>query len=204
MAIVISKSLSLVDPIVGVDANSPIIGYDNVVANGTVSADSQNSTFPAVLLASQSTNERWESLLTTEQYVTITLPDIRRMDYLAIAQHNLGTVQAALSVEVLVETAESLFEYQEAVSPRILADDSPTIFRFDKQDLSGLRLKIDNCTAVPQIAVMYAGELLLLPRHIYVGHTPMKYGKQSKITNSRSESGQFLGRPKPLVSPKSS
>jgi hypothetical protein len=48
--------------------------------------------------------------------------------------------------------------------------------------------------APPTIAVVYAGALLVLQRRIYVGHTPIPYGRSAKITNGRSESGNFLGR----------
>jgi hypothetical protein len=46
----------------------------------------------------------------------------------------------------------------------------------------------------PTAAVLYTGALLVLQRRIYVGHTPITMGRTSKITNARSESGNFLGR----------
>jgi hypothetical protein len=46
----------------------------------------------------------------------------------------------------------------------------------------------------PYLAVLYAGELLLLQRRIYVGHTPIKFGRRLNLANHRSIDGNFLGR----------
>jgi hypothetical protein len=76
----------------------------------------------------------------------------------------------------------------------LLPDDGPTIFRFDPTSLSEVRLRLRPGNDVPTIAVAYTGRLLILQRRLYVGHTPIKYGRTVKVTNGRSESGNFLGR----------
>ena len=80
----------------------------------------------------------------------------------------------------------------------MLPNNNPVIFRFTKQPLFAIRLRIQASLAavpsVPFLAVMYVGELLLLQRRIYVGHTPMPYGRRLTVANHRSISGDFLGR----------
>jgi hypothetical protein len=57
-----------------------------------------------------------------------------------------------------------------------------------------LRIRLQPGNAEPSAAVVYAGTLLVLQRRIFVGHTPINYGRSAKVTNARSESGNFLGR----------
>jgi hypothetical protein len=56
------------------------------------------------------------------------------------------------------------------------------------------RLVIAPGTAPPAIGIWYVGEILILQRRIYVGHTPLVYGRSSSVSSGRSENGQFLGR----------
>mgnify|MGYP000417419588 FL=1 len=39
-----------------------------------------------------------------------------------------------------------------------------------------------------------AGDLLVMERRIYSGHTPISQARKTVVSNNRSESGKFLGR----------
>jgi len=68
------------------------------------------------------------------------------------------------------------------------------LFRWEPISLTALRLKMQPGLAPPEAAVLYAGRLLILQRRVYVGHTPINYGRKTSVTNGMSESGNFLGR----------
>jgi hypothetical protein len=194
MSIVISSSYVLADSVSGggvINANNPVIGWQNLVAIGNIAADTEADGFPASNLANPSTNLRWLGEASeADDYITVTANATEPMDYIAIARHNLGSAQIPVSVEYL----SSPETWVELIAPVLLPNDGPALFRFPPQALEAIRLRLQPGSAAPTIAVVYTGALLVLQRRIYVGHTPMPYGRQAKITNARSESGNFLGR----------
>jgi len=80
------------------------------------------------------------------------------------------------------------------VAESVLGDDGPAIFRFTAQSLTSLSIRMGPTSLIAQIAVVYAGKLLVLPRKLYQGFVPINYGRVAKVTSGRSEAGQFLGR----------
>jgi hypothetical protein len=45
-----------------------------------------------------------------------------------------------------------------------------------------------------EIGIVWAGRALIMPRGIYIGHTPINYGRKTSVATNRSENGKFLGR----------
>ena len=192
MTTVISSSLVISGSVSGADINSnnPIIGYQNHVTQANVSATSEaDASHPASHLANVSTFLRWEAAVVTEQFLTVVLDTPDDIDYLAVARHNFGSNINVVSVEGLNDD-----DWFELVGETLLPDDSAVIFRFTPQPLLAIRLRIQ-AGAVPAFAaVMYVGKLLILVRRIYVGHTPVIYGRSQSLANHMSISGEFLGR----------
>lgn len=89
-------------------------------------------------------------------------------------------------------TAEA--EWSELIAASLLPDDGPALFRFPKLAYARVRVKLKPGLAIPQAAVVYCGELLVIQRRIFVGHSPIKYNVQTRAVNGKSESGEFLGR----------
>ncbi|HVQ43797.1 MAG TPA: hypothetical protein VMT30_02430 [Candidatus Saccharimonadia bacterium] len=199
MSIVISSDLVITDSVSGggvITGDNPLIGYDNIVTTLSISALTAAAGFPASNMANPSTNLRWVGELSSpeaDEYVTVTNLGIATLDYIAIAKHNLFTAQIAVSVEAL-DVDASPDTWVELVAPVILPNDGPALFRFTPFAYASIRLRLQSGNAAPTIAVCYAGALLVLQRRIYVGHTPINYGRSAKVINARSESGNFLGR----------
>lgn len=199
MSVVISGSLVLSDSVSGggiVNADNPLIGWRNRVTSSNVSATSAETGFPASNVANPSTVLRWQggaSSPAEDDYLTFALNTEELVDYLAVARHNFWSAQIAVSVEVLNE-ATSPESWDEIVAPVIPPNDGPLLFRFTPQGIDSIRLRMQPGSAVPRAAVVYCGELLILQRRIYVGHTPVNYGTQINVANHRSISGDFLGR----------
>jgi len=201
MSVVISSSLVLSRALVGdaVNGNSPIIGYENRVTVDNIETTSEDPNFPATNLANVATHELWKGISGSpaagDEYITITTATSEEIDYVGIANHNLGSGLFPVSVEVQAGEFDS---FVEVISDRFLVDDKPVIFRFTPQAATAVRVKIQASQAavpvVPEAAVVYVGKLLVLQRRIYVGHTPIPYGRNTQVINGKSESGNFLGR----------
>jgi hypothetical protein len=198
MSVVIAGSLILADVLSGggiINANNPLIGWRNVASSSPLSATSSAAGFPVSHLANPATHLRWKaagSPPVTDQFVRIDVASVEPLDYLAIARHNFASAQIPVSIERLVSTGPEVWAV--LVAPVLLPNDGPALFRFAPQGLTSIRIRMQPGLAAPTIAVVYTGRLLVLQRRIYVGHTPINYGRRAKITNARSESGNFLGR----------
>lgn len=187
MTVVISTNFTLV--LGNENANSPIIGIDNQLTTGNVTATDAASGYPVTNLANPSTLERWTASSTGIKYLTCTLPGSKLIDYVGLAAHNFGTAGIAVSVE-----ADTGSGYTEVVAPVLLPDDRPLIIRFDRGTYAGVRVKLGTGSAAAQCAVMYVGKYLALQRNLYVGHTPINLNRNRNVITGMSEDANFLGR----------
>ena len=184
MSVYISQALALT--LAATTANDAgIIGYDNLLTITNVAATSEAVNYPATNLANPSTASFWRSAVTTTQYVTVNATGTA--DYVGLARHNLTA--ATVSVE-----AYNGSTWSTVFAEQVLGSNAPAMLRFTSTAASQFRLKIQNATVEPEIAILYVGELLELQRRIYVGHTPITYGRQTTVQSGRSESGNYLGR----------
>lgn len=200
---VISENLVVHAGVDGLNTDSPIVGYQTLVTTSNVTATTEDPDFPASNLATAATSAKqsWKAGAgspSSDEYLTVTLDQAEQVDYLAVAAHNFGSTQAAVSIEGNSEDTGSPADWFELVSPHLLSSDAPAIFRFTPEVLVGIRLRVQaallSVADVPQCAVMYAGRLLYLQRRIYVPHTPLPYGRQLSVASQRSIAGAFLGR----------
>ncbi|MET4634966.1 hypothetical protein [Kaistia defluvii] len=177
----------------GVNANNPVVGWHNLVTIGNLAASGSAAAYPVLNLANPSTAQAqsWRGSNTAEQYLTVTVGTDEFIDYLAVARHNFGSGAVVVSVEGMAVEGGSWAELASEILP---ADDSPLLFRFVPQALFQIRLRMQPGAVIPRAAVLYVGKLLVLQRRIYVGHTPIPFGRESRITTGISESGDFLGR----------
>jgi hypothetical protein len=114
------------------------------------------------------------------------------VDYVAIAGHNLGTLGVSIAIGYFDNSSPPI--WTDLVTDSVLANDSPALFRFTAQSLVTVSIRLGPTSQLAQIAVVYAGKLLVLPRKLYQGFVPINYGRVAKVTSGRSEAGQFLGR----------
>lgn len=194
--VVLSTNLVISDGGQDFNADSPIIGYDNLVTIGNVFATTAELDKPVTFIANPATHLRWQAGAgspSSDEYLTVILDTPETVDYMGIAVHNFGSGSMPVSVEGQSELGDP---WVEIITDLLLPNDGPVIFRFTEQSLYAIRLRIQgNLSGVsPFLAVMYVGKLLVLQRRIYVGHTPIPYGRRLSVANHRSISGAFLGR----------
>lgn len=189
MSLVISSAVSLAAVADGLSLDHPVIGWHNVVTASTIVASAESANFPASNLANPATHLEWRGTDTSEQYLTITTNEVDPIDYIAVARHNWSTAEIPVSVEGFIGGV-----WTEICDEVMLPDDGPALFRSELQSLSQLRFRLQEGSAIPRAAVVYAGKLLVIQRKVYVGHTPLPQARKRSIVNGRSESGNFLGR----------
>ena len=99
MSIILSQAFVLSTP-EDVELNTPIFGWENQATTSTITATSEAAGSPASNLVNPSTALRWVADdASNDQYLTALITSLDDVDYLAIAVHNLGTLQSVVSVE---------------------------------------------------------------------------------------------------------
>ncbi|NTW98522.1 MAG: hypothetical protein HGB35_01015 [Geobacteraceae bacterium] len=168
------------------------IGYENRVTIYNIVATSEQVDYPATNLANDGTASKWKSNdASSVQYVTVTLGG-STVDYIGFAGHNFGSGACALVIQGQTAQGGMWTDLVASFSP---ANDKPILKTFTCVSYYAVRLKITPAgTKKPEAAVLYIGAVMLLPRNIYVGHTPIPYGRGIEAVNGLSESGAFLGR----------
>jgi hypothetical protein len=189
--IIISRNLVLSDQYAEVDPNAPRIGYRTLATFGNVVADSENILYPVSNLTNVATSSFWRSESAGVQYVYVTPGLNSGVDYIGFANHNLGS--AGISYQVEGSDDGSVWT---PISDEVIpGDDTPHVQLFVRVTYGAYRVKFTPSTSVvPQIAIMYLGRILSLPRNIYVGHIPITMGRETSMVNNKTENGQFLGR----------
>lgn len=183
MPLVIGSGVVLTSKAASESTNQAIIGFNNVVTVSTVSATSQTITNPIANITNPATAFSWEASSAATQTITIQ-SDGREVDYIGIARHNLNQIGLTVQIKyngVIVLPAQAVSDRQALIF--VLSGAIPTT----------IEIIIAGATTAPRIAVLYAGKALILERNIYVGHTPITYGRDRKVINGMSENGQYLG-----------
>ncbi len=106
------------------------------------------------------------------------------VDYIGIARHNLNQIGLTVTVRYNGITV---------VNAVPISDVQALLFLQNEAVPDDVEIIIKGATVAPQIGVIYIGKSLRLERNIYVGHTPIPYGRNRKTVNGVSENGQYLG-----------
>ena len=183
MAAIISSAFVL-SPAVQVDVgNLGIIGSDNVVTFDSISATSELATNPITNAANPATSFTWIASSDADQTITIA-SDGQEVDYVGIARHNLNQFGAEIRIQ---------FDGQTVIDWSPVADSQSLLYLVNKAAPTSITIGIRDVTTSAKVAVIYVGKAIRLQRGIYVGHTPITYGRNRTTVNGVSENGQYLG-----------
>lgn len=163
--------------------NAPVIAYNNILNVSNVTASSALPSNPITNVANPVTAYTWEAADTATQTITINTVG-QSVDYIGIARHNLNQIGLTVTVKYNGVTVVN------AVS---ISDVQALLFLQNEAVPDTVEIIIEGATVAPQIGVIYIGKSLRLERNIYVGHTPITYGRNRKTINGVSENGQYLG-----------
>lgn len=173
------------------NANNPLIGYDNLVEAGSVSATYAETDYPITNVQNVSTGEYWLSTDDTSlQYIEMQVTPTT-INYFGIAGHNLAG--AELKLQRRDDPGDAWTDVTDAVIP---GDNHAIMWYFEDVVTSAYwRLYIEpSAGTAPRIAVLYLGEVLVLQRRVYVGHTPVTDAQATQYRTAVSASAQYLGR----------
>lgn len=177
-SIVLSPSNEITDT-----SSFGILAYQTNVNFSGISATSEEMTGPASNMANPATAYSWTATSTASQTITITNAELP-VDYIGIARHNLNQAGLTMRIQFDGVTVSDYAAVNDAQALMFfLAIASPDVITID----------IIGASEPVTIAVLYAGRALLMERSIYVGHTPITYGRDRKAINGISENGQYLG-----------
>lgn len=188
--LVISSSVVLTAD-AAIPAGTPLIGWHNLVTFSNVSADSEDTAYPATNLANPSTNLEWRSETDVLQYLTFAVNTLLDVNYVGVARHNWGSAQIAVSIEYYNGSI-----WVALTSPQIPPDDAPLMFVFTGLSAASFRIKLAAGDEAPRAAVAYVGVLLVCERGVDVGTdfpVPVD-ARKTTVVNGMSEAGDFLGR----------
>lgn len=192
MSIVFSNGLALTDDESDLTLDHPVIGWQNVATIDSIVATAADAEHPVSNLVNPATHLWWQTGTSGVIEINVTTNTADDIDYLALVRHNLGS--SAAIVQVGYYDTSSPAAFIALTSAQVLADDSPVIFRWTAQPLTNIVLRITAVNVGSRIAVLYVGKLLVLPRKVYQGLVPINYARTAKVTNGKSEAGNFLGR----------
>lgn len=161
----------------------PIIGWDNRLASVPFSVTSSAAAFPASNLFVPATSFPWKSTGNAAQTITITNGGAP-VDYIGIARHNLNQSGRTLTIR---------FNGTIVYGPQIPARNQCLMFFFGGAVPETITITLGAGSSPAVIGYLAFGQALMLQRGIYVGHTPITYGRDRKIIKGLSESGQYLG-----------
>ena len=170
------------EPIPTTDAGGALIGYNNLLTSATIVGD---SSVPLKALI-PNTWERWRPTATTTT-AKFQMSSAANVNYIAIAAHNLS------GETITVQTAATIGGALTTVATWTPTDNRPIMEVITDAVIQEVAL-VMTLAAANEIGVVYAGELLAMPRAIYGGHSPIGLSQQTKYQSVSSESGQFLGR----------
>ena len=171
------------------DANAPVIGWHNIATS--VAASTAAANHPVINLTNPATHLRWQGTNTGgSETLTITVPGSPGLlDYIAFAGHNLGSRAVPVTITGQLGGTQTLF-----TGVLLPGDDRPVIFRFTPGAYTSFSITLGAAAGNMRIAALYCGKLLVMPRKIYVGHTPINFGRMTNVVTGMSNNGNFLGR----------
>lgn len=179
-----------------VTANNPRIGWRTFAVFGTVSAEQEQPDHPATNLANPDTYSQWRGQTNEEQSLYVTVPNPEPASYVAVYGHNWGSRNTTVHVEYSLDSGGT---WLPAITPTIPDSQDRVFFReFEEVTADAWRVRLEPVGDLyddpPEASVLYLGRVLVLPRRIYVGHTPLPLGRSSELSVGVSTTGQFLGR----------
>jgi hypothetical protein len=175
-----------------IDARNPRIGWHNLVRFDNIFSDEELVDEPSRNVANPVTYLRWRAETTAVQQLQVVLDEAEDVDYFAFAKHNFGSSGATFKFQ----KSSNGTDWTDVTALTGVNTDKVYIREFPTEFASYFRLLITPGTVPPSIGILYVGRILALQRRIYVGHTPLPYGRKWEISTGLSERGEFLGRTK--------
>lgn len=187
--ILTSNALLLTEVVAQALPNNPTILYRNFVTAAGITATSEEDDYPASNLANPLTHSsaRWLATSTASQQLDFVI-SADTINCIGVAGHNWGTAEIGVTVEVFADG--NWVEIHDGMP----ANDSPLMWHFEDYAATDARITLATGNAPAYAAVVSIGPALVVPRRIWLGHTPITMGVTTDVVTGMSEANDFLGR----------
>lgn len=168
---------------------APVIAQANAAFAGAFTATAAVTDFGPNAARSYATFEGWRPNA-ADASLTVSFTSAQTIDYIGVVC--IGAVSTT-TVRASTSTNGVTFVDRGAAQD---AGQGAILWLLDSlSSITEVRMRVQNGNVSGfRLAVLMAGQRTTMQRNIYVGHTPITYGRTTEITSNRSESGQFLGR----------
>ena len=157
----------------------PRIGYKTTSA--TVQGTNTKSGYIAEATQNDFTYERWKS--DGAGSLIYDMGTLTEIDYISIGAHTLGGINTEISTSVDGEDYDSISEF-------VASSNNAIMMLFETRTIRYIKIEIGD---EAEIGIVFFGKVLVMPRTIYGGHTPITLGRATEKNVYMSEEGEFLG-----------
>lgn len=182
MSVVLSSSIS--------SGNRCRLAYDNILESGTVTASSENASYPVENCYNWLVVDSYKPAATGTHYITCVLDAPYTCDYFAFYGHTVHLTGGTLQLQYKDEDDV----WQNASDVITPTNSAPRVITFTEKTATEWRVKLVTGDTIPLIAVLSIGKSVLTPYGVYLGYSDPKFSRANKFINSVSEGGNFLGR----------
>ncbi len=167
------------------------IGHQNLFESATVTASNEATGFEKENAYDKRTSTWWKPGVIGTQTLQAVFGSNQTVDFFGVIGHNLGTEGATIKLQYSTNSGGSWSDLF-SVTPT----DDKCIFRRTgaSQSADYWRVEITNTTVDTLLAVAAFGQALTLPEGMRTGFKPPVLARKKKITNSKTDGGQFIGR----------
>lgn len=169
-------------------SNPTRLGYDNLLEQGTVQASSEDANYPAANAYDWLTCDFWRPTTSGAVTLTVMLPAGKPANYLAFYNHDLWKYGGSIGLQYYDGSA-----WVDATTSVTPADNKPRMVFFSSVTATQWRVVV-TCNGIFNLGIVSFGSFLSLPYGMYIGWSPPRLARRSRLTTSMSDAGAFLGR----------
>ena len=163
----------------------PLIGYNNLLVDGTTSGDGTNPENAYDWL----TYDYWTTGAASG-YIETTFGGAQTADYFAFALHDLYTQSASIKLQYWTGAAYADIT-ETVVTP---ANNTAQFIPFPQKSATKYKVVVTTGGAAAYIGAVAFGDRLQLSRGCQPGYIPPELSYRDEILNNKSQGGQLLGR----------
>ncbi len=168
----------------------PVFLWDNLVTAAGITADEEDSDYPATNLANPQTSSLWKATSTADQDIIFDVLSDEPIDSVGIARHNFGSGNVGVKIYGITAEPGAVFVLLADLTP---GDDSPILSVVDEDYYIQIKISLEPDATIPQAAVVYIGTALIMPRSTPAGFVMLKDGLEREALTGIAENGDFLG-----------
>jgi hypothetical protein len=168
------------------------IGYDNHLANGTVTVTSEESGYPKENAWDWLLTDWWKANAPGVVYVTVDMGAAVNADYWAIAGHNLHLNSGNIKPQYSSDNFSSdIHDFDSQYTP---SNGNPYLRKVTQRNARYFRFLVNSIDVASLIGQLCIGNILELPSGMPAGFIPPSLAHSDEVYSNVSDGGQFIGR----------